>query len=349
MTCRLVRYSDPDAAMNEALEEAMLLARQREQPLETIRLWQNERAVALGSNVDLQSSVDEGQCRKNGVWIVRRVTSGKAVFQDPGTLNLTYVFDQGRISPGTPNLADVYRRLCDPVAAGISKFRVKVEVDEYGQSLFVNRTKVAEAGAAFYYDLILFRLSVYVDTDLEVLEKVLLRKGVIAPLSRILGKSVQVEDVAQNIVSAVSQRLGIQLEGQDVSPLERRLATRLREIKYSQDGWNREAKAPLSVKDVLVDVYVAYPPTRSCQAIMANVKSAAEALSDRVEVRVWMRGKGLGGSGRCPPGVPMTSGLIKASKDSIVPAVIINGKISFAKDVPSKEELEAAIAQELGG
>jgi len=45
MMCRIVRHSNPDAGMNEAYEEAMLLARHEAQPLDTVRVWRNREEL----------------------------------------------------------------------------------------------------------------------------------------------------------------------------------------------------------------------------------------------------------------------------------------------------------------
>lgn len=39
--CRIVEYSADDARINEAFEEAMLLARHEEHALDAVRMWQN--------------------------------------------------------------------------------------------------------------------------------------------------------------------------------------------------------------------------------------------------------------------------------------------------------------------
>jgi lipoate-protein ligase A len=60
MICRLFQCSSPDARVNAALEEAMLIARRKEQLLDRIRLQQHSEAVVLGSNAVPQDSVNIG-------------------------------------------------------------------------------------------------------------------------------------------------------------------------------------------------------------------------------------------------------------------------------------------------
>ncbi len=180
------------------------------------------------------------------------------------------------------------------------------------------------------------------NTDLKLLSQVLRRKDFITTLGSELNKTLRIEDVERTLIESIGKRPGLEFETQSLLSSEKKLAERLYEIKYSRDDWNLKMKGPLTLKDVLVDVYVAYPPTRSCKAIIDKVNSAMEKVRDKIEMRIWMRGKGLNGQG-VPPGVVMPGGLMKASKESIVPAVIINGQITFSRDVPSKEEVEREI------
>ena len=348
MICRIVSHSESDAKMNEAYEEAALLARHEEQAVDTIRVWQNERAVLLGSNADMRISVDEDQCRINNVTIVRRASSGKTIYQDLGTLNLTYILNQRNFFSDTNNLTEIYKRLCQPIAQGISKFGVKAKVDDYGQSIVADGRRLCDASVNFYYDLILFGISVNINTDLDVLRQVLKQEDEITTLSTVLGRTVSVESDVNELLNTITQDFKLTIKKQGFTPFEKELAKRLYNIKYSKDEWTIDRNAPLSLREVLVDLYVAYPPTRSCREIIENVESVIADIKEKVELRVWMHGKGLNGQG-CPPGVAMPKGLTKAAKESIIPAVIINGEIVFSRDVPSKENLHDKILQSLSG
>ena len=348
MTFRIVSHSEPDARMNEAFEEAMLLAKHEEQTLDTIHIWQNERVVLLGNNADIKLSVDEDACRRNKVVIVRRASSGKTHYQDEGSLNLTYVINQKNLFPGTDELTEIYRQLCEPVAHGISKFGVEAKVGDYGQSILAEGKRLCDVSVNFYYDLIFFGLSININTDMNVLRQVLKQEDDTRTVSTVLGRTVSMEDARNILLHTITEHFRLTLEKQNFTPSEVDLAKRLYEIKYSKDEWTIHGKAPLSLRDVLVDLYVAYPPTRSCKEIIENVGSAITEMKDKVELRIWMHGKGLNGQG-CPPGVTMLGGLIKASKESIIPAIIINGEIAFSRDVPSKEDLRNRILQGIKG
>jgi lipoate-protein ligase A len=347
MICRILRHSSPDVRRNEAIEEAILLARHEGQPLDTAHIWQNGKAVILASNADLRTSVDEAACKSNEVAIVRRAAPlGRTTYQDEGTLNLTYVIDQKRFFPDTDSLTEAYRRLSKPVVEVISGLGASVEVPEYAASLVVEGRTIADAWVRFYYNLMFLQLSINVHTDLNAQGRALKQGTRFTTLSREVNRIVEIENVQSALIQSIAKQFGVTFQEENSSPLERKLAERLCEIKYSRHDWNFEGKAPLSLKDVLIEVYVAYPPTRSCREIIETVQSAMRDLRDNVELRIWMRGKGLDGHGP-PPGVPMSIALTEAAKQAIVPAVVVDGELAFSRDVPSAEDVEGKILQAL--
>jgi lipoate-protein ligase A len=347
MICRIVKYSADDARINEAFEEAMLLARHEEQTLDTVRIWQNPKAVVLSNDEDSRASLDEDACKSNEVTIVRRGSSGKTMYHDQGILNLTYVIDQKRFFPDTDSLVEVYERLWKPAADVVSKLSGDVKVPAYGKDLVINERTVAQAWIKFYHNLILFQLSISVDANQDALDCVLKHGARYTSLRRELTNSIGIDDVGRTLIDKIAIQFGVSFEEQNPSPAEKRLAERLFEVKYSKDDWNLAGKAPLSLKDALMEVYVAYPPTTSCREIIENIQSATRGLEDRVETRIWMRGRGLDGKGK-PPGVPMSAALMDASKKSIIPAIIINGQIAFSRHVASAEDVRSKILQTLG-
>lgn len=346
MICRIVRDSVEDPRMNEALEEAMLLARHEGQPLDTFRVWKNRKAVVLAGN-ELIRLIDQGICSANEIPIVRRESSGTTMYQDEGVLNMTCTVNQKAFFPDTGDLRQIHTRLWEPVVDGISRWAAHAKPPRYGDDLTIDGEKLCQGWIRFYHDLVLFQLSVNVDADLGVMNAVLRGQRNFTTLARRVSKTVEVDNVEKCLIDAVARRFEVEFLEQDFSPLEKSLAHRLYEIKYSREEWNLERKAPLSLKDALVEVYVAYPPTESCRQIVDNIRTAVADLTDAVEVRIWMRGKGLEGKGH-PPGVEMSPALIEASKKSIIPAVIINGQMAFSRNVPTGKEVRDKILQTLG-
>jgi len=342
---RMLDYGVTDPRMNLAIDETILRCRNEGLVPNTIRLWQNRDAVVVGCNDSVESEVDLEACRSFGIPITRRISAGETVYQDEGNLNFTIVLSE-KSFPLPENLLDSYKLMCKGVAKALNSLGVDATIDDYGQTLLSRERRVVEAGQYFFYDLTLFHGTIYVDTDLARAKEVLKRRG--KPLTTLrneLGEGVPSAKLKQSLVEGFQSQLDIELSPKK-TPTEHEeiLAERLYAVKYSKDEWNIRARHPLSLKDVLIEVYVAYPPTSMCRRILDTVSAVASKFPGRVEIRTWMRGRGLDGAG-CPPGVNMSHGLHKASKESIVPAIIINGEIAFGRAAPSDDDLAEAISR----
>ncbi len=156
---------------------------------------------------------------------------------------------------------------------------------------------------------------------------------------------VDLNNIKAMVKSKFEEVFNASLIEDELNEEEKEVAERLYKIKYSKMEWLTKGEAPLTLKDVLVEVYVAYPPTTLDRKFIEVVNKVAASLKDKIEVRVWKRGKGI------PPGVTLTSGLRKASKKSIIPALIINGELKLGRiiDVPSENEIKKILEEALKG
>ncbi|MFW9944084.1 MAG: hypothetical protein ACFFB7_03725 [Candidatus Sifarchaeia archaeon] len=116
--------------------------------------------------------------------------------------------------------------------------------------------------------------------------------------------------------------------------------------KYSTDDWIYHHSAPLALGRVLLEAYLAYPPTARCREIMAIVDDLSKTHSEKVEARTWLRGRGLVSWLRgVPPGLLPSGGVVQASKKNIVPAIIVEGKITHERTVPAYNDLCRVVEQ----
>ena len=343
---RLLEYSVKDPRFNLAVDEALLRSRQEESSIDTIRLWENSKAVVLGSTGNAEYAVNLETCSRNRTPVTRRISSGSTVYHDHDSLNFTIVLSE-KSFPLPKDLLNAYKLLYEGVAKALRILGVKVQIDDYGQSLMVGNRAISEAGQHFFYDLMIFQGTIYVNTEIERLGEILKEhETTVTSLSKEAGTIIPMEKVRQHLVESFQNTLDVELEKGGITDHEQALAQRLYEMKYSKRDWNIEGKEPLSLSDVLIEVYVAYPPTSKCKHIMEMVNTVAAKYPERVEVRTWMRGAGLSGRGRVGD-IVMSAALRKAAKDSIIPAVIINGDIVFEKTVPSEGQLADVVSKQL--
>ncbi len=85
---------------------------------DTVRFHRYPACVLLGRGQDIEASADVAYCRRQQIEITRRVTGGGAVFMSPRMLAWDVVVDR-RAWGG--DLASVTRRICEGVAAGLSR------------------------------------------------------------------------------------------------------------------------------------------------------------------------------------------------------------------------------------
>ncbi len=96
---RFLDLTLPTAAENLALDEALLLAAERDGG-EVLRFWEPaDYAVILGSSCRLAEEVNEAACVADGVPILRRCSGGGTVLLGPGCLCFSLVLAFERAAP----------------------------------------------------------------------------------------------------------------------------------------------------------------------------------------------------------------------------------------------------------
>jgi len=347
MKWRLLDYEEQDPRMNLAIDEAILRLRREEDLPDTLRLWRNPSAVVLGCGDDMDLEINLEACQKLGAVVARRASGGSTMYHDLGSLNFSIIISEKPFELPR-NLPDAYRILYNGVVTALRAVGVEAALDEYGQNVTVGEKRISEAAQYFLYDTLLFHGAILVDTNIKAIESVLRRrKSALTTIREQLGYAPDLNALKSTLVKSFRAALGIEFLTGELTESERETARRLYDIKYKTEKWTRGREDPASLKDVLIEVYVAYPPTAKCNEIIARVERVVGDLQRSIEMRVWMRRKGLDGKG-IPPGVLVTQGLKRASKESIVPAIIVNSEIAFEKRVPSEDELKAALVKELG-
>lgn len=113
---RLLNMGKNCAAMNMAIDEAMLLA-QKKQPFPTLRFYDwIAPAFSFGYFQDIASAVDAAACRADGIELVKRMTGGGTVVHGwdlTYTLILPRPLLVGEFSKraGKMNVSDAYQRI----------------------------------------------------------------------------------------------------------------------------------------------------------------------------------------------------------------------------------------------
>jgi len=182
----------------------------------------------------------------------------------------------------------------------------------------------------------------YADIYNSVVENLKLAfKRALTTLSTELKKNILPDEVTNIVVQGFENKLEATFERKGLTDAEQKLVAKLYDTKYGTDRWHVEGKAPfLSLTgETLVALYVANPPTSKCRQLIEMVNKAVSSLMDEVKVVVWRRGLGA----EQHPIEAMPPVIISLSKANIMPAVVINGEVKFALEIPLENQLGEAI------
>lgn len=265
-TGRLLHMGANPAAMNMAVDEAILLA-QKEQPNPTLRFydWQTP-ALSFGYFQDIASEVDVEACRADGIQLVKRMTGGGIVVHG---WELTYTLvlprDVGEIS-----VSEAYQRIGESLVKAFQKLGVPAEcyaINTDSSGAVGNRTYRAEANICLtnpakhdvmYNDKKLAGVSVrrnrdgilfqgYISLDMppsfilkrvsknpDAQEMLRVKSAAINTDGRFVTRDALIQTISETF------DLGISFHSGELSLLERAQAEILVKTKYATAAWNFE-------------------------------------------------------------------------------------------------------------
>jgi lipoate-protein ligase A len=230
-----VEYQDP--YKNMAVDEAILIAVNRNIVPSTVRLWRNSNAVVVGRSQNVKEEVNLEACKKYGASIVRRFTGGGAVYQDRGNLNWTIVSRRYHLISKSKAIMDIFRVFSQPILESIKALGIKAEFNP-PNSIFVNDKKISGMAAYVKTETILCHGTLLVSTDLSVLTNVLKTvKNKVTTLQQELGKRIPLTHVKKAIVKGFNI-YGIRIERGNLSRDEISLVKKLYREKYATEEWN---------------------------------------------------------------------------------------------------------------
>lgn len=111
-TWRLLKLEVNDAFMNMAIDEAIMHARIANEVPDTLRFYSwKPSAVSIGRFQKAENEVNLEYCRKAGIYVVRRISGGGAVYHDAEG-EVTYSVVAKPQNLGAKDLGGVLASLC---------------------------------------------------------------------------------------------------------------------------------------------------------------------------------------------------------------------------------------------
>jgi lipoate---protein ligase len=258
-TWRLIPLETYNAAMNMAIDEAILNARIANQVPNTLRLysWQPS-AVSVGRNQNPQNEIHIDAAKRLGVDVVRRISGGGAVYHDfEGEVTYSVIAKVNAL--GTPDITTLYNKIYSAVNDGL---RILGFLGDFSTgdvkncpNLTVKGKKLSGSSQTITRGVVLQHGTVLVSVDLPKMFQLLKLKDVECALAAEIGKrkitSIQNElghkvshsTVANALANGFRAMLKIQLDVGALTAAEKENADRLYKKKYATKEWNFGEKA----------------------------------------------------------------------------------------------------------
>ena len=254
-TWRLLPFEKYSAALNMAIDEAVLTARVEQKVPNTLRFYQwHPSAVSIGKDQDPQEQVYIETCREKGVDIVRRISGGGTVFHDQEG-EVTYSVVARTSDMATKDVKEVYDRIYSGIVDALRLLGVSADFNE-GDSkncpnLTVGGKKISGSAQAYKRGVALQHGTVLLSANLELMfsllrvpwskscmEVVGVARKKITSIEAELGHYISEETVSNALEVGFRNAFGIQLVRGELTSFELELANRLCRKKYSSDSWN---------------------------------------------------------------------------------------------------------------
>jgi lipoate-protein ligase A len=164
----VVEYSNPNPAVNVALEEILLETVRKGLRGPTARIWINPPSIVIGYTLKPCEEVDCVEALKLDVPILRRVSGGGAVYHDYGNINVTIA----RPSNTYKMVDHVYKEITEVILGALRRLGVEGWVENLND-VVVKGYKVSGSSAALRPGGYLAHATLLVSSNIEVLRRVL--------------------------------------------------------------------------------------------------------------------------------------------------------------------------------
>ena len=247
---RLLELNENNAAMNMAIDEAILINCSKGKSPNTIRLYEwLPSAVSIGYFQNPRAEVDLEKCKEENVDLVRRITGGGAVFHDNmGEVTYSLIAsEEERIIP--KDILRSYQMICGCVIEGLLSLGVAASFQPINDIVVAGR-KISGNAQTRRLGMVLQHGTILVDADLEKMFRLLKvsdekisdklissAEKRITTINKELSKKPSHEQVAEAIEKGFKRSIGIKLAKGKITDEEMTLAEKLSKEKYGNEEW----------------------------------------------------------------------------------------------------------------
>lgn len=257
-TWRLLPLVTRNAAMNMAIDEAILNARIAHQVPNTLRLYRwYPSALSIGKNQTPENEVYLDTAKQLGVDLIRRISGGGTVYHDfEGEVTYSVIAQVADL--GTADVTTVYTKIYCAITDALRLLGVPADFSSGDAKNCPNLTvagkKISGSSQTISRGVVLQHGTILVNVDLPKMFQLLKFKDISCSLAADIGKrkitSIQNElchkispdTVANALVQGFKAILKIQLQESELTAAEKETADKLAKNKYSIEEWNLGGK-----------------------------------------------------------------------------------------------------------
>ncbi len=236
---------------NLALEEYIL--RNFDIKEDIVFLWRNTPTIVVGNNQNTIEEINMPFVNEKQIKVVRRLSGGGAVYQDPGNLNFTFL-----VSLEKPENTDI-KKFAQPVAAALNKLGAPAELTGRND-ITIEDKKISGNAQRLFQNKLLHHGTLLFDVNLEDMVNSLQvsfdkiqSKGIKSVRSRVtnikpyLKKEMDITGFRDAVLKELFQ--GNEVKQHFLSVHDKEMVNKLVEEKYSTWDWNFGFSPPYTIKD----------------------------------------------------------------------------------------------------
>lgn len=265
MTWRLLKLEANDAFTNMAIDEAIVQARIKDLVPNTVRFYQwKPSAVSIGRFQDISKEVQIDNCQQLGVDIVRRISGGGTVYHDCAG-EITYNITAREEDFGTKDVVQAYNTICKGLIQAAKILGVDADFNpgdpKNCPNIAIDGKKISGSAQFHQGGVMLQHGTFLLDIDLDrmftllwvpwaktIQDVVCVARERLTSIKKELGKKVSTEEVYQALIKGFEKAFNTQLQEEDLTTHEQKIAQELRRDKFSTDEWNFKGQYNLKPK-----------------------------------------------------------------------------------------------------
>jgi len=252
---RLIRTGIFTAFENMAIDHVLLEGCHKETAANTIRFYRwNPSAVSIGRFQYLEDEVDVEACRKLNVDIVRRLSSGGAVYHDfEGELTYSIICRTDDTQLPT-DVVETYQHLCNGLIVGFNRLGVSAKfspgTDNFCPNLYVKKRKISgnaqsrRGNSLLQHGTVLRTLDInkmftFLKVNKQTADSTVIQKAArsLTSLQQELEKPPSFGQIEEALIEGLSSTLPARFYEEGLTDAELQSARQMAESWYANDNW----------------------------------------------------------------------------------------------------------------